>query len=105
MHAHKFFVRYREYGLRRFRNYEKKFVQVLPKLVTRPQNTNFYVFGQVWGQIPSEGISCTWVLIHMMKDCQLEFIVKKSKLCAGDAQVRYLTWKMKKSEKRYNLIG
>ena len=39
----------------------------------------------------------------MMKDNQLEFIVKKSKLCAGDAQVRYLTWKMKKSEKQYNL--
>ena len=36
MHAHKFFVRYRKYGLRGFRNYENKFVQVLPKLVARP---------------------------------------------------------------------
>ena len=25
----------------------------------------------------------------------LEFIDKKSKLCAGDAQARYLAWKMK----------
>ena len=30
-HAHKCFVRYRKYDVREFRNYEKKFVQVLPK--------------------------------------------------------------------------
>ena len=43
--------------------------------------------------------------MHMMKDNQLEFIGQKSKLCAGDAQARYLAWKMKKSENQYNLIG
>ena len=30
----------------------------------------------------------------MMEDNQLEFIGKKSKLCTGDAQARYLAWKM-----------
>ena len=50
------------------------------------------------------GISCTWVLMHMMKDNQLEFIDQKPTLCSGDAQARYLTWKIKKSEKRYNFI-
>ena len=34
--------------------------------------------------------------MDMMKDNQLEFIGKKSELCAGDAQARYLVWKMKK---------
>ena len=32
----------------------------------------------------------------MMEDNQLEFIGKKSKLCTGDAQARYLAWKKKK---------
>ena len=41
----------------------------------------------------------------MLKDNKLEFIGQKSKLRAGDAQARYLAWNMKKSEKRYNLIG
>ena len=40
--------------------------------------------------------------MHMMKDNQLEFIGRKSKLRAGDAQARYLAWNMKKSENRYN---
>ena len=40
----------------------------------------------------------------MMKDNQLEFIGQKPTLCSGDAQARYLTWKIKKSEKRYNFI-
>ena len=44
MHAHKFFVRYRKYGLKEFRNYEKKFVQVLPKLVTGPWKRKFLNF-------------------------------------------------------------
>ena len=34
--THTFFVRYRKHGLRGFRNNEKKFVQVLSKLVPRP---------------------------------------------------------------------
>ena len=41
----------------------------------------------------------------MLKDNHLEFIDKQSKLCASDAQARYLAWKIKKSKKRYNLIG
>ena len=41
----------------------------------------------------------------MMKDNKLEFMGQKSKLCEGDAQARYLIWKMKKSEKRHNLTG
>ena len=48
MHAHKFFVRYREYGLRGFRNYEKKLVQVLPKLVTRPPK---HIFLSFWSSL------------------------------------------------------
>ena len=34
----------------------------------------------------------------------LDFADKESKLCAGDAQARYLAWEMKKSEKQYPLI-
>ena len=37
--------------------------------------------------------------MDIMKDNQLELIGKKSKLCAGDAQARYLAWKMKKKVK------
>ena len=36
----------------------------------------------------------------MGKNIHLEFTDKESKLCAGDAQTRYLAWKIKKSEKR-----
>ena len=38
--------------------------------------------------------------MHMGKNIHLEFTDKESKLCAGDAQTRYLAWKIKKSEKR-----
>ena len=41
MHAHEFFVRHRKYGLKGFKNYKKRFVQVLPKLVIRPQKQSF----------------------------------------------------------------
>ena len=36
MYAHKFFVRYKKCCLKGSRNYEKRFVQLLPKLVTMP---------------------------------------------------------------------
>ena len=85
MHAHKCFVRYRKYGVRELRNYEKQFVQVLPKLVPGHENTYFLIFSQVWGQICSEG---TWVLMHIMKGNPLKFIGQKSKLWAGDVQAR-----------------
>ena len=100
MHALMFFVRYRKYGPKKFRNYEKKVVQLLPKLVTKPWKSKFLDFRSVW-----EGVSCTWVLMHMIKDNKLEFIGQKSKLRTCDAQARYLAWNMKKSEKQYNLIG
>ena len=43
--------------------------------------------------------------MHVVKGNYLEFTDKKSNLCAGDAQARYVAWKMKKSEKGYNVIG
>ena len=39
--------------------------------------------------------------MYMLKVNHLEFIDNQSKLCASDAQARYLAWKIKKSKKRY----
>ena len=58
-HKMDFWVRYRKYGLKVFRDSVKKFVEVLPELATRSLKHNFYIFGQLWGQISSERISCT----------------------------------------------
>ena len=43
-HEHKVFLRNRKYGWSGPRDYEKKFVQVLPKIVTRSQKHNFFNF-------------------------------------------------------------
>ena len=40
----------------------------------------------------------------MMKDNQLEFIDQKPTLCSGDAQARYLTWKIKKVKNGTTLL-
>ena len=103
MHPHMFLVRYRKYGLRGSRNYET--CAGIAQTSFQAPKTIFKLFSQLWGQIASEGISCTWILMHMVKANHLEFIDKTSKLCAGNAQARYLVWKMKKSEKQYHSIG
>ena len=48
-HKMDFWVRYRKYGLKVFRDYVKKFVEVLPELATRPRKHNFLNFWSTLG--------------------------------------------------------
>ena len=65
---------------------KKSLCTYCPNQFPGPENTNFKILVQVWGQISSGGISCTWVVMHAIKDIRLDLIGKKSKLCTGDTQ-------------------